>query len=69
MRISPSRIPDAGYGVISETFIAAYTWLSEYEGEIVQMDISDGISWYTWSVSIISGIMLVNYRMISLRIT
>lgn len=50
MMIAPSYIPKAGYGIIADSFIKKYTWLGEYEGEIVPMDREDDISWYAWSV-------------------
>ena len=52
LRVGPSNIPGAGFGVISETFIPAFTWLNEYEGEIVPQNRPDDISWYTWTVCI-----------------
>ena len=51
LRIGPSKIKGAGFGVFSTTFVSKYTWLGEYEGEIVPLKDSRNISWYTWSVS------------------
>ena len=49
-------MPNAGFGVISKTFIPKYTWLAEYEGITVLPDEKDYTSAYTWSVSIMNGI-------------
>ena len=56
VEIVPSKMPNAGFGVISKTFIPKYTWLAEYEGITVLPDEKDYTSAYTWSVSIMNGI-------------
>ena len=48
--IARSKIPNAGLGIISTTFIRRSTWLGEYEGEIVPVKDADDISLYTWTV-------------------
>lgn len=56
MRIAPSTLPaedEPGLGVISDTFIPKYTWLGEYDGEIVESDLESEVGDYAWSVSII----------------
>jgi len=50
VQIKQSIIPNAGLGAFATTFIPKYTWLAEYEGEIVIYE--DEISPYAWSVSI-----------------
>ena len=56
VEIIPSKMPNAGFGVISKTFIPKYTWLAEYEGITVLPDEKDYTSAYAWSVSIMNGI-------------
>lgn len=46
VRIAQSLIPGAGNGIFATTFIPKYTWLGEYEGEIVTD--ADQISDYAW---------------------
>ena len=50
--VAPSMYPDAGLGVYTSTFLPKYTWLQEYEGEILTGDQEGLISWYAWSVGI-----------------
>ena len=53
VEIVPSKMPNAGLGVVSKTFIPKYTWLAEYEGFTVLPHEEDHISAYAWSVSIV----------------
>ena len=48
VKLARSTIPDAGLGIFAKTFLAKFTWLSEYEGEIVKDE--DIISDYAWAV-------------------
>ena len=50
LRLGNSSIPGAGYGIFATEFIPKYTWLGEYEGEMVQEMYL--ISEYAWAVSI-----------------
>ena len=52
LRISPSKIKRAGFGVFSDTFIPKYTWLGDFEGEIIPKEFAGHLSTYTWQVSI-----------------
>ena len=54
VEIVPSKMPNAGLGVISKTFIPKYAWLGEYEGLTV-LPHENQISAYAWSVSIKNG--------------
>ena len=36
--LAPSWIPGAGLGAFARTFIPAFTWLAEYEGETVTVE-------------------------------
>ena len=56
VEIVPSKIPGAGLGVVSKTFITKHTWLGEYEGFTVLPHEEIYISAYAWSVSIMNGI-------------
>ena len=49
VELTKSSIPEARLGIIARTFLRKYTWLAEYEGEIVvdEQEISD----YAWGVS------------------
>ena len=49
--IDKSEVPEAGLGIFSNNFIPRYTWLAEYEGEVLAPNFEDYISWYTWTVS------------------
>ena len=49
VELRQSNIPGAGLGVFANTFIPRYTWLAEYEGEVVVEH--DHISDYAWTVS------------------
>ena len=48
LRIDDSSIPGIGLGVFTDVFIPAWTWLSEYEGEVILK--LDHISNYAWKV-------------------
>ena len=37
LSIQNSKASGAGLGVISNTFISRYTWIGEYEGEIIKL--------------------------------
>ena len=50
VEVTASSIPHAGLGVDARTFIHKYTWLGEFEGEII-MDPTDLITEYAWTVS------------------
>ena len=50
--VSASSYSDAGLGLFSSTFIKKYTWLTEYEGEVVPPDHYNLLSPYAWTVSI-----------------
>ena len=45
----PSRLDQAGLGVYSSVFIPKYTWIGEYQGEFVPLNLSTGV--YAWDVS------------------
>ena len=49
LMLKQSIIPEANLGVFATTFISKYTWLAEFEGDVVTLkaDISD----YAWEVS------------------
>ena len=51
VEIVPSKMPNAGLGVVSTTFIPKYAWLGEYEGLTVLPREVDYISYYAWTVS------------------
>ena len=51
VEIVPSKMPNAGLGVISKTFIPKYAWLGEYQGFTVLPNEVDYISYYAWTVS------------------
>ncbi len=46
-----SAMPNAGLGIHASTFIKKWTWLGEYDGEIVLPEDGGSISAYTWKVS------------------
>ena len=46
-----SAMPKAGLGIHATTFIKKWTWLGEYDGEIVLPEDGGSISAYTWKVS------------------
>ena len=61
LEIAPSKIKGAGFGVLSNTFIPKYTWLGEYEGEIVPRENALNVSWYAWQVSELWFLLLTRY--------
>ena len=56
VEIVPSKMPNAGLGVVSKTFIPKYAWLGEYEGFTMLPGEEDYTSAYAWSVSIVNKI-------------
>jgi hypothetical protein len=46
---STSGIPGRGVGVFTNTFIQANTWLAEYEGEYVPMELADDRQTYDYA--------------------
>ena len=56
VEIVPSKMANAGLGVVSKTFIPKYTWLAEYEGFTVLPQEEAHISEYAWGVSIVNKI-------------
>ena len=57
VEIVPSKMPNAGLGVISKTFVPKYAWLGEYEGLTV-LPHENQISAYAWSVSVMTVMIL-----------
>ena len=57
VEIVPSKMPNAGLGVVSKTLIPKYAWLGEYEGLTV-LPHENQISAYAWSVSIATVMIL-----------
>ena len=51
VEIVPSKMANAGLGVVSKTFIPKYAWLAEYAGVTVLPNEVDYISYYAWTVS------------------
>ena len=47
VELGPSKIPGAGRGILATTFLPRYTWLMEYEGEIMP----DELDTYSWEVT------------------
>ncbi len=56
VELRESSIPGGGLGIFAKTFIKKFTWLAEYEGEII-LD-HDDVSDYAWEVSVVR----VHYR-------
>ena len=56
VEIVPSKMANAGLGVVSKTFIPKYAWLGEYEGLTMLPGEEDYTSVYAWSVSIVNKI-------------
>ncbi len=46
--LDKSTIPEAGLGIFSKSFIPKYTWLGEYEGEVLTSN--SGESYYMFTV-------------------
>ena len=56
VEIVPSKMPNAGLGVVSKTFIPKYAWLAEYQRLTVLSQEEAHISAYAWGVSIMNKI-------------
>ena len=59
VELKQSKIPGAGLGVFATTFIPRYTWLAEFEGEVIIE--YEHISDYAWTVSAYSITCLQMY--------
>lgn len=49
VEVKPSGVAGAGLGAFALTFLPRYTWLGEYEGEVVPLDGADEVT-YAWNV-------------------